>query len=181
MYNFIYSRPLWLVVFLMLLLAVLWSRWDELAAADKSRRWKWKLLNLAVLPVSLLFIAEVTLLRREPMAESVVILQPFATLARIAEQPEYIRTMLMNAALFMPLGLGVAGLFPHRWPAAVKIVPALLIGAAVSCGVEQLQYLHLLGTAEVDDVICNTLGALMGAQFVLIAPIRRRFFKNLSW
>jgi len=31
MYNFIYSRPLWLVVFLMLLLAVLWSRWDELA------------------------------------------------------------------------------------------------------------------------------------------------------
>ena len=81
MYNFIYSRPLWLVVFLMLLLAVLWSRWDELADADKSRRWKWKLLNLAVLPVSLLFIAEVTLLRREPMAESVVILQPFATLA----------------------------------------------------------------------------------------------------
>jgi len=47
--------------------------------------------------------------------------------------------------------------------------------------VEQLQYLHLLGTVEVDDVICNTLGALMGAQFVLIAPIRRRFFKNLSW
>ena len=60
-------------------------------------------------------------------------------------------------------------------------IAGILIGAAVSCGVEQLQYLHLLGTVEVDDVICNTLGALMGAQFVLIAPIRRRFFKNLSW
>ena len=26
---------------------------------------------------------------------------------------------------------------------------------------EQLQYLHLLGTVEVDDVLCNTFGALL--------------------
>ena len=31
----------------------------------------------------------------------------------------------------------------------------------MSCGVEQLQYLHLLGTVEVDDVLCNTFGALL--------------------
>lgn len=180
MYNFIYSRPLWLVVFLMLLLAVLWSRWDELTAADKRQRWKWKVLNLALLLLSLLFIAWVTLLRREPMAELVVVLEPFATFDLLDEQPEYIRTMLMNAALFLPLGLTAAALLPRRWP-WLRIVLAVLLGAAVSCGVEQLQYRYLLGTVEVDDVICNTLGALMGAQFVLIEPVRRRLFKNFTW
>ena len=176
MYNFIYSRPLWLVVFLMLLLAVLWSRWDELTAADKRQRWKWKVLNLALLLLSLLFIAWVTLLRREPMAEPVVELRPFATFERIAGEREYIRTMVMNAALFLPLGLSAAALLPRRWP-WLRMAAAQLLGLAVSCGVEQLQYLHLLGTVEVDDVLCNTFGALLGGQFVLIVPLTRKLLR----
>ena len=55
------------------------------------------------------------------------------------------------------------------------------LGLAASCGVEQLQYLHLLGTVEVDDVLCNAFGALLGAQFVLIEPVRKRFFPQLNW
>lgn len=174
MYNFIYSRPLWLVVFVLLLLTVLWSRGEVWCSNQRRRTVRWKLGNLALLAVSFLFIAWVTLLRREPMAEPVVILRPFATFDRIAEQPEYIRTMVMNAALFLPLGLSAAGLLPHRWHPLARILPALLLGAAVSCGVEHLQYLHLLGTVEADDVICNSLGALMGAQFVLIDPALRK-------
>ena len=54
---------------------------------------------------------------------------------------------------------------------------ALLLGVAVSCGVEQLQYLHLLGTVEVDDVLCNTFGALLGGQFVLIVPLNRKLLR----
>ena len=179
MYNYIYSRPLEVVVLGLLVLCVLWSRWDELAAVKGRILW-WKLANLVLLPLSVLFIAWVTLLRREPMAEPVVILQPFATFDRIAEQPEYIRTMIMNAALFLPLGLTAAALLPRRRPWQ-RIIAAVLLGAAVSCGVEQLQYLHLLGTVEGDDVICNTFGALLGAQFVLIEPLRKRFFPQLNW
>lgn len=177
MYNFIYARPLWLVIFLLLLLTVLWSRAEEWCAA--SHRWtvRWKLWNLAALAASLLFIAWATLLRREPMAELVVDLQPFATFDRIAEQREYIRTMVMNAALFLPLGLSAAALLPRRWP-WLRIAFALVLGVAVSCGVEHLQYLHLLGTVEVDDVICNGFGALLGAQFVLIAPILRKILPS---
>ena len=178
MYNFIYAQPLWLVIFLLLLLTVLWSRAEEWCAA--SRRWtvRWKLWNLAALAVSLLFIAWATLLRREPMAELVVELRPFATFDRIARQPEYIRTMVMNAALFLPLGLSAAGLLPRRWHPLARLVPALVLGVAVSCGVEHLQYLHLLGTVEVDDVLCNTFGALLGGQFVLIEPLSRRLLRT---
>lgn len=179
MYNFIYSRSLVVVVFCLLLLCALWSRWDELAVR-KRRTAAWKLTNLALLALSLLFIAWATLLRREPMAELVVELRPFITFERIDEQPEYIRTMVMNAALFLPLGLSAAALLPRRFP-WLRLVPAVLLGLAVSCGVEQLQYLHLLGTVEVDDVLCNAFGALLGAQFVLIEPARKRFFPQLNW
>ena len=178
MYNYIYSRPLWLVGFCLLFLAVVWSRADEWCAALRRRTVAWKLGNLALLALSLLFIAWVTLLRREPMAELVVELRPFATFDRIAAQPEYIRTMIMNAALFLPLGLSAAGLLPRRWHPLARLVPALMLGVAVSCGVEHLQYLHLLGTVEVDDVICNGFGALLGAQFVLIAPILRKILPS---
>lgn len=177
MYNFIYARPLWLVIFLLLLLTILWSRAEEWCAASHRRTVRWKLWNLAALAASLLFIAWATLLRREPMAELVVELRPFATFDRIAAQPEYIRTMIMNAALFLPLGLSAAALLPRRWP-WLRMAFALLLGLAVSCGVEQLQYLHLLGTVEVDDVICNGFGALLGAQFVLIAPILRKILPS---
>ena len=179
MYNYIYSRPLWLVIFLLLLLCVLWSRWDELAA-ERRQCVRWKLLNLVLLALSVLFIAWATLLRREPVAELVVELRPFATFDRIGEQPEYIRTMVMNAALFLPLGLAAAALLPRRWP-WLRIVSALLLGLAVSCGVEQLQYLHLLGKVETDDVICNAFGALLGGQFALLEPARKRFFPQLNW
>ena len=176
MYNYIYSRPLWLVAFCLLFLAVVWSRADEQCTVSHRRTVAWKLLNLALLLVSLLFIAWATLLRREPMAELMVELRPFSTFDRIAAQPEYVRTMIMNAALFLPLGLSAAALLPRRWP-WLRIAFALLLGLAVSCGVEQLQYLHLLGTVEVDDVLCNTFGALLGGQFVLIEPLSRKLLR----
>lgn len=178
MYNHIYAQPLGKVIFLLLLLTVLWSRAEEWCAASHRQTVRWKLWNLAALAASLLFIAWATLLRREPMAELVVDLQPFATFDRIAEQPEYIRTMVMNAALFLPLGLSAAGLLPRRWHPLARLVPALVLGVAVSCGVEHLQYLHLLGTVEVDDVICNGFGTLLGAQFVLIAPTLRKILPS---
>ena len=68
-----------------------------------------------------------------------------------------------------------AALLPRRW-GAWRVLPAVLLGVAVSCGVEQLQYLHLLGTVETDDVLCNGFGALLGGQFACIAPLLRRIF-----
>ena len=174
MYNTLYAQPLGKVIFLLLLLVALWS-WLEEWCTARQRVAGWKLLNVLLLAASLLFIAWVTLLRREPMAELAVSLRPFATFDRIAQQPEYIRTMVMNAALFLPLGLSAAALLPRRW-GAWRMLPAVLLGVAVSCGVEQLQYLHLLGTVETDDVICNGFGALLGGQFACIAPLLRRMF-----
>lgn len=73
--------------------------------------------------------------------------------------PELIRTNFMNIALFYPAGVLSAALLPQRrrvWPAAA------LLFLCFSAGIELYQYHFALGTPEIDDVIHNTLGVMLG-------------------
>ncbi len=64
-----------------------------------------------------------------------------------------------NVVMFVPLGLLVGVLFGRRYWAW-----AIALGCAVSALIELLQFLLLAGRfGTVDDVIANTLGALIGA------------------
>lgn len=64
-----------------------------------------------------------------------------------------------NVVLFVPLGLLVGVLFGRRhWAWAIAL------GCGVSATIELLQFLLLPGRfGTIDDVIANTLGALIGA------------------
>ena len=86
--------------------------------------------------------------------------------------------LLFNIAFFMPLGF-IAGRF-FRW----KLVPSVVFGFAVSLLVETAQLTGLFGiyqyayrTFDVDDLICNTLGALGGYG---IAHLTNRFMPERS-
>ncbi|MGA1835705.1 VanZ family protein [Herbiconiux sp. 11R-BC] len=76
---------------------------------------------------------------------------------------------LANVAMFVPLGLLIGVLFGrHRWGFAV------LICFGVSSLIETAQFFLLPGRyGTVDDVIANTLGALVGA-LLARAWLRRR-------
>ena len=69
----------------------------------------------------------------------------------------------MNAVLFYPDGLLTAALLPKKWPAWAKLLLIAVIFCGISVGVEYMQYIWSLGRCEIDDVIHNTLGALVGA------------------
>ena len=58
-----------------------------------------------------------------------------------------------NLIWFVPLGV----LLRKR-----GAIAALLTGAGVSCFIELMQYLLMTGVTDVDDVILNALGALLG-------------------
>ena len=77
--------------------------------------------------------------------------------------PELYRSNLMNAVLFYPNGLLLAALLPKKWPAWSKVLLVTVIFCGISVGVEYVQYRWALGRCEIDDVIHNTLGALVGA------------------
>ena len=85
------------------------------------------------------------------------------------QQPEIYREMLMNVFLFFPLGLTLSNALPRKWHRWLRIILTTLIGCALSAGIEYAQYRYALGLAETDDVICNTLGAFLGAASLLAA------------
>ena len=126
------------------------------------------LLNTALACVAAFIILYATILTRTP-GISEAILTPFASLNAARVQPELYREMLMNVFLFFPLGLTLSNALPRKWHRWGRIILTTLVGCALSAGIEYAQYRYALGLAETDDVICNTLGAFLGAASLLVA------------
>lgn len=76
---------------------------------------------------------------------------------------EIIRSNFMNVVLFYPAGLFACELLPKSWSRAKRVILVAMLFALISAGIEFCQYHFALGQAEVDDVIHNALGALIGA------------------
>lgn len=66
---------------------------------------------------------------------------------------EFLREMFMNALLYLPLGLALSALI-GPW--------VVLVGLALSIGIEWWQYVACTGTAQCTDVLCNTFGCTIG-------------------
>lgn len=127
------------------------------------------LFNTALACAAAFIILYATILTRTPGVPA-VIPTPFAALTAARVQPELYREMLMNVFLFFPLGLTLSNALPRKWHRWGRILLSTLVGYALSAGIEYTQYRCALGMAEVDDVICNTLGAFIGSTSLLIAP-----------
>ncbi len=148
----LFTLPIW---------AILYRYFDEK---------KWSLLNAVIFWIMAVVILYATILNRTP-GDHDLILIPFATFTAAQHRPELYREMLMNVFLFFPLGLTLSNALPQKWHRWVRIAFTTLIGCILSTGIEYAQYRFSLGTAEVDDVICNTLGAFIGSTSLLIDHI----------
>ena len=115
-----------------------------------------------------------TILNRTP-GNYELILTPFAALSAARQQPELYRAILMNVFLFFPLGLTLSNSLPRKWHRWGRIILTTFVGCILSAGIEYTQYRYALGMAEVDDVICNTLGAFIGSTSLLIAPAIEKY------
>lgn len=80
--------------------------------------------------------------------------------------PELYMEIILNYLLFIPLGILLYGAYGER--IGLKVV---LIGCAISAGIEITQLVFRLGLFEFDDIIGNTTGCLMGAGFAKIIKI----------
>ncbi len=102
-----------------------------------------------------------TVLFRETGAEHKYDLQPFWSYKAIeAGSTQLLLENIMNVVVFVPLGflLGVA----YK---SMTFRRVLLIGISVSVSIEALQYVLMRGLSELNDVIHNTLGCLIGYLF----------------
>ncbi len=153
----------WTVCILLLSLLLLWPVLCQ--RIGERRR---VLLNTALACAAAFIILYATILTRTPGVPE-AILTPFAALAAARQQPELYREMLMNVFLFFPLGLTLSNALPRKWHRWLRIILTTFVGCAFSAGSEYAQYRYALGLAETDDMICNTMGAFLGAASLLAA------------
>lgn len=163
MFSLIYTMPLYKVCLVMVLLLVLWAYYR--AYLPKKLFWS---MNLCVLVVAVSAVLYLTVFSRKVGTYDLVLV-PFSALSEAKKEPERYRSMLMNVFLFFPLGMACANAFPDKMKMRRRVILVVAIGFALSTAVEYIQYRFSLGMAETDDVICNTLGALVGSLSVILA------------
>lgn len=122
-----------------------------------SHRW-WKPAIVTALVVWAVTVLAYTVLGREErnFTISLMPLQSYID-AYYGGNEEMLRSSFMNVLLFYPGGLLLLSLFP-KWKWWLVVAGFMLASASI----ELSQYIFRLGFAEMDDVLHNTLGALLG-------------------
>ena len=112
-----------------------------------------KIVNAVLLVLYLLFIAYMTLMYRESGLGRMN-LDLFWSYRQFLTNRGLRYEILNNIWLFVPLGAILYKLFPKIW---IVIVPVL-----ISAAIETTQYVFGIGLCELDDIVSNSLGGLIG-------------------
>ena len=131
---------------------------------NKHRKYCKPVIGLLLL-IAISVILAATLLNRTERADVLTPSWiPFESYIKVmqGETPELLRSCFMNVALFYPAGLLEAVLLPRKWHSIWRILLTGLVFMLMSTGIEYVQHIFVLGQPEVDDIIHNTLGALVG-------------------
>lgn len=106
-----------------------------------------------------------TVLGRTSHASNNIRLMPFWSIGAIQDGLiEVLYEKIYNVLFFVPYGclLGFRS-FSNRVSGFRGFRMSILIGCATSVFIELMQLITRTGTCETDDVICNTLGCLIGS------------------
>jgi glycopeptide antibiotics resistance protein len=102
--------------------------------------------------------------------------QPFWSYKAIQDgREDLLAENIMNVVVFVPVGLlfGIAFKQMTWWK-------ALMIGCSISITIESLQFFFLRGFSEVDDVLHNMVGCLIGLEMLTILRIILKIrYKNV--
>ncbi|WP_340022985.1 VanZ family protein [Paenibacillus sp. FSL K6-1096] len=95
---------------------------------------------------------------------------PLATLSDTYDHPtpHNLLNLTGNIALFIPYGLFLVLLSPHG-KSSGSFTGVLLWSFALSAALEGSQALFYIGTFDVDDLLLNTIGGLLG--YLLLRPV----------
>ena len=111
--------------------------------------------NLIHLSFTLLFVTFITILSRTPTLSRVTHLVPlWSYISLLSGKWSYARQILLNIALFIPLGYFLRSIIQSRW--------AILVALFTSISIELIQYLTYRGMLDCDDLISNVLGTAIG-------------------
>ena len=116
-------------------------------------------LNLILMLVGLTIILLVTFVRRGSTVHQVILI-PLRVLFGQKAPGDYWQVTIMNLVLYVPFACGLCFIMGKK--RLHPVGETILICSILAFVAEALQYALGSGTAEVDDVLVNTLGALLG-------------------
>ena len=138
---------------------ILYGSLLTIAAALGSRK-----LNKVLLTIYIVFIMFMTLMYRE-IGIGKLNLTLFWSYRRFLSSTALRMEILNNTWLFLPLGAIVYRLYP-KW--RVMLVPVV-----ISIAIEAMQHILSVGLCELDDVISNGIGGIIG---VMVCYLVRKIF-----
>ncbi len=105
-----------------------------------------------------------TVSTRETASTNLLFLSLFHSYREMVETGniEILRSNFMNVILFYPGGLMATSALPKTWPRWINVLLVFLFFLLFSVGIEWFQYATGSGRAEIDDVLHNGMGALLG-------------------
>lgn len=168
MFIRIYALPISHMILLAIIGMVIWT-----VAGRFMNKW-WKKINTVLLIISIFIILYVTIFCRSYGAYEVSVI-PFISFWKAGMQEELYRTILLNCLMYVPFGLGLAGVLPRDYPLKRCGFIMVLSGASVSLVSEGTQLLMNLGNAEVDDLIFNIFGMMIAVIPLSLERIKIRF------
>lgn len=77
--------------------------------------------------------------------------------------------LLANALMFIPMGMALPVLFEGKFDKIWKITVFVTILVLI---IEIIQFLTFLGSADIDDLILNVMGTILGYGIIKIKPLR---------
>lgn len=121
-------------------------------------------ISLSLLIPYLFLVAVATILSRAPSEDPQLALTPFASFKDALTDDFWEFEVQANILLFIPVGFLLSSIKRHS-----MILPVIL-GTSMSIGIEIVQFLTKRGTCEVDDLISNFFGLLIGC--LVFLPFR---------
>lgn len=125
----------------------------------------WNFINFIILLFSFITIVLSTLIFRRSQIQSLSLI-PFSFLNLAKSDPDIYKEVLLNIVLFFPVGLTLP--FVLFKFAKHPIIISIISSMCFSLSIEIIQYLFSYGYAEIDDVIFNTLGVVIGSVSFLV-------------
>jgi glycopeptide antibiotics resistance protein len=110
---------------------------------------------------------------RETKPENAIVLVPLSSYFCITENSYFLEAMvinILNIIMFVPIGL-LLRMSSHNWKGVV------LVGGLISVAIEVTQFVLRRGLCEIDDVIHNVLGCMVGYAIATLA-LTLTFFKK---
>ena len=129
---------------------------------------------LALFAVYFLAVLYITLFGRNGGNDTSIRLQPFALISQSIQERNMrpLNHLLLNVAMFIPLGFLLPFVCPRK---LARLRFAIPVGLLFSVMIESVQLLLKKGQCDVDDVIANTLGAVVGLALYMLYE---RLFKK---